>query len=485
MKNEELMRYGLLLLLFFSLKLNGQSTIESLVNQKLVDISYVSNPDTVLDTTTISKINSRLSYLESNTTVQVAIVAVNSIGDADQVDFAQKLFEKWGIGQKEKSNGLLILLVKDKRVIRFHTGYGLEGTLPDITCKCIEKDFMVPEFKNDDYNAGMLAGVFQVEKILTDPAYAEELKSDVAEPELQWDGFVFVALFFLYIPVVIAFIVKNANGHFANSKHPKQTPYPEMRLKRWQWVLEFVVIPGFILLYFDVTSENIGLCFFALYLYFMFTLFHRLVRVNKVIERFQKQQEYYETVEFIRKGQPYWLFMAFLFPFPFLLYFFYHLARKKLYRNHSRSCKKCQGNMQKLTELTEDQFLSKSEQMEETLKSADYDVWKCDSCENYQHWIYPNRHSIYKACPTCKALTYYLASDRTIRSASYSHSGEGEQIHTCKFCGSNVKGTYSIAQLTSSSSSYSSSSGGSSSSSSGGGSWGGGSSGGGGASSSW
>ncbi|CAN5379456.1 hypothetical protein BH09BAC3_BH09BAC3_13540 [soil metagenome] len=471
-----------LTLLSFSAETYCQSTIESIPNQKLVNNSYVSNPDGVLDQSTISQIDSILTDLEKTTTTQTAVVVVNSIGSEDIFDFAQKLFVKWGIGSNGKDNGLLILLVMDQRTVRFHTGYGLEGVLPDVTCKRIQGEFMVPEFKKNNYNAGMLAGIEQVRNMLTNPENAEELQSTTTVSE--WSSLLIILLVFVFPIILIAFIVKNVRGHFANSKRPKKTLYGEMRLKRWQWLLEFAIIPGIIVLLFHIGSQNLGLCFFSLYLYYMFTLFHRLARIKNVIDRLQKKEKYYEVVEFIRKGQVYWFFMALLFPIPFFFYFFYHLARKKLYRNHSRTCEKCQGSMDKLSEETEDQFLSTSQQMEETLKSVDYDVWKCNSCQNTQSWIYPNRHSKYQACPKCKTLAYYPSGSRTITSASYSSSGEGEQTHTCKYCGNVVVATYSIAQLVESSSSDSSSSS-SSSSSSDSGSWGGGSSGGGGASSSW
>ena len=254
------------------------------------------------------------------------------------------------------------------------------------------------------------------------------------------------------------------------------------------WVVEFVGIPVLIITLFGIsgTENSVAFCVFTLYLYYMSTLFHRLWRMKKVINRFLQTQDYYEIVEFIRKQQWYWFFMALLFPLPFVFYFFYHLARKRIYRNYPRNCKECQGVMEKLTEKTEDEFLSKEMQMEETLKSVDYDVWKCKGCQSIEMSFYLNNRSKYEPCPKCKTIAYHSVSKRTIKSASYSSSGSGEELHRCEFCGYDKKTKYTIAQLVASSSSSSSgsSSFGSSSSSSGG-SWGGGSSGGGGSSSSW
>jgi uncharacterized protein len=143
--------------------------------------------------------------------------------------------------------------------------------------------------------------------------------------------------------------------------------------------------------------------------------------------------------------------------------------------------------MHKLTEKTEDQFLSDKQQMEEKLHSNNYDVWQCESCQATEEWVYPNNYSNYTVCSKCKTKVYYLVGRTTLVRATYSASGKGEEIHSCKFCNHTKKSTYNIAKLVASTSSGSSSSSGSSysSSSSSGGSWGGGSSGGGGASSSW
>jgi uncharacterized protein len=476
----------LLLLLLFPTWLMSQSTIESIPNQKLINDSYVSNPDKILDDVTVSRIDSLLTALEKKTTVQIAVVMVESIGEEDVFDFAQNLFSRWGIGNAARDNGLLLLFVKDKHTIRFHTGDGLEGVLPDAICKRIQRESMVPEFKNQNYNAGMLAGLQQIDKILTDPNYAEELQKPPEGEVSDWVGFIiFLSVFFAPV-LIIVFIVKTVKGKFTDSKKPAETPYPEMTPKRGVWLLEFVAIPLLIITLFGIGGmENpIGFCVLSLYFYFMLTLFHRLIRMKKVINRFLKVQDYYEIVEFLRKQQWYWFFMAIFFPVPFVFYFIYHLARKRIYRNHPRRCKQCQHAMHKLSETEDDEYLAEGQRMEEKLRAVDYDVWKCEACAAIEVWFYLNRHSKYEPCPKCKTIAYASISKRTVVSPTYSSSGSGEEIHACKFCAHQEKTTYSIAQLTQTSSSSTGSSFGGGSSSSGG-SWGGGRSSGGGASSSW
>lgn len=482
------MRYFLLfLVLAFSVALSAQSTVKSIPNQKLINNSYVSNPDSILNDATVFQIDTLLTSLEKKTSAQVAVVVVKSIGNEDIFEFAQQLFDSWKIGSKGNDNGLLVLFVDDQHTVRFHTGYGLEGMLPDITCKRIQREYMIPEFKKGNYDAGMLAGLQQVQKILTDPTYAEEIKKPEGKEVSDWTGFVVIISILLGPFLLIIFIVKATQGKFADSKNPEHTLYPELHLKCWTWLLVYVGIPVLIITLFGISAiENpAGFCFLTLYMYYLATRFHRLARMKKVINRFLKVQDYYEIVEFIRSQQWYWFWMALVFPLPFVFYFFYHLARKRLYRNHPRACKQCQGAMEKLNDKAEDEYLSAGMLMEESLRAVDYDVWKCKDCQSIEMWFYLNRHSKYESCPKCKTLAYCSTGTRTVVSATYSSSGTGEETHVCKFCGHTHKSSYTIARLTRSTSSSGSSSSFGSSSSSSGGSWGGGSSGGGGASSSW
>lgn len=475
----------LFLFILVTTQLTAQSTVDSIPNQKLINGSYVSDPHHILKEA-IPEIDSLLKALEEKTSVQVSVVAVESIGDRDIFEFAQELFTTWGIGSKGNDNGLLLLLVKDLHTIRFHTGYGVEGALPDIVCKRIQREQMVPAFRKGDYSAGMLAGIQEIEKILTNFVYAEELKKPEEEVS-DWIAFVIFLSVFIAPVLVVIYIVKASRKRFTDSASPAPTPYPEMRMKRWSWLLEFVGIPVLVVVLFGMSGmENpVGLCFIALYCYFLTTLFHRLWRMKKVINRFIATQDYYEIVELIRKQQVYWFFMAVAFPIPFVFYFPYHLARKRIYRNHPRKCKQCHSDLYKLTEKTEDEYLTEGMQLEETLRSVDYDVWKCRQCQSIEVWHYLNNSSNYEPCPKCKTIAYCFTSRRTLVAATYSSSGSGEDIHTCKFCGFIKRSTYTIARLTRSTSSTSSNSSSFGSSSSSGGSWGGGRSGGGGASSSW
>jgi uncharacterized protein len=353
--------------------------------------------------------------------------------------------------------------------------------------------FMIPEFKNGNYNAGMLAGIQEVEKILTDPAYAEELKEAESGGKSTFFWFAIFLGVVGGLAILINYIVLWADSNFTDSKYPKKTLYPEMRISRVHWLLQFAAIPVLIVvLCGTVPLKNPSMsCVFSLYLYFLLTLFHRLWRIKKVISRLSEKQDYQQVVEFIRDEQVYWIFMAVLFPLPFVFYLFVHSALKRKYRDHPRYCRDCNNTMQRLDEKTEDNYLTAGMQLEELLKAVNYDVWKCNGCQKIEVMHYPNRESRYSACPKCKTVAYYISKTRTIEAATYSSGGKEVATYICKFCKHTVTSEYSTPKLTPPSSSSNDSSSGSSSSfssdssSSSGGSWGGGSSGGGGASSSW
>jgi uncharacterized protein len=88
-----------------------------------------------------------LTDYEAQTTIEIAVLTVKDF-DSDIADFAQKTAEKWGVGKKGKDNGLLIIISKNKRILRTETGYGLEGYLPDGWLKLQGDSIVEKYFKN-------------------------------------------------------------------------------------------------------------------------------------------------------------------------------------------------------------------------------------------------------------------------------------------------------------------------------------------------
>ncbi|HMU84863.1 MAG TPA: TPM domain-containing protein, partial [Leptospiraceae bacterium] len=104
---------------------------------------WVSDPSQVLATRT-DAINHLISDHEKETTDEIAVVVLPSIGQLVPKEFATALFNSWKIGKAKKNNGVLVLHILDQRRIEIETGYGQEGALPDVKCKWILDEVVVP-----------------------------------------------------------------------------------------------------------------------------------------------------------------------------------------------------------------------------------------------------------------------------------------------------------------------------------------------------
>ena len=186
--------------------------------------SYVSNPDGIISPEDAALMNAMAADLQKTMGIEMAVVAVESIGDNEPRMFATDLFKQWGLGQKGKDNGLLILLVTDpaKRAVVFETGYGLEGVLPDVICYRLQQRYMIPELKNGEYSRGMLRGVGAVREYLRASDSQRSVMTAGTETRQEEDSGmsvllslpVILLLFFLFRknPAALAFILGTLLG---------------------------------------------------------------------------------------------------------------------------------------------------------------------------------------------------------------------------------------------------------------------------------
>ena len=157
----------LLLLVFFYTAADARPySVEEIPNVQLSNrYKFTSNPDGILSQAAVARIDSICYDLRHRGIAQTAVVAVAEIDSDDVFEFAYELFSSWGVGSKSNS-GIGILLVEEAREIRFVTGYGVEGALPDAICKRIQMQYMLPYFRNGDYSSGMVAGVEAIRSVL-------------------------------------------------------------------------------------------------------------------------------------------------------------------------------------------------------------------------------------------------------------------------------------------------------------------------------
>jgi uncharacterized protein len=119
-----------------------------------------------------------LAAHEQATTNQVVVATIKDLQGYDIQDFAYQLGRHWGIGQKGKDNGVLLLVAPEERKTRIEVGYGLEGTLTDALSHRIIQDRMLPEFREGRMAAGIEAGTQAILKVLEqDSETLEQLRA--------------------------------------------------------------------------------------------------------------------------------------------------------------------------------------------------------------------------------------------------------------------------------------------------------------------
>ena len=171
---------------------------------------YVTNPDAIIADSDVVWLNHCAKMLEQQTQVEMCVVALGNIGDADCFDFTYELYQRWRIGKKGKNTGVLIVFVLDSHDIRIMTGTGIEGVLTDAQCSQIIRQHMAPAFREGDYGGGLCLGALEIYRICTDGDAPEELlnatsvtnrggyeSKGTAEPPPGWAvciGFIILAL---------------------------------------------------------------------------------------------------------------------------------------------------------------------------------------------------------------------------------------------------------------------------------------------------
>lgn len=109
-----------------------------------------------------AKLEQTLQSFEHTDSTQLAVLTVDSLEGDPLEDFSIRVAEKWGVGQKGKDNGVLLLVAKKERRARLEVGYGLEGVLTDLLAGRIIDDVITPRFKSGQFDQGFEAGVMAV-----------------------------------------------------------------------------------------------------------------------------------------------------------------------------------------------------------------------------------------------------------------------------------------------------------------------------------
>jgi uncharacterized protein len=391
--------------------------VSPLPNRRLHDFA------SMLSATASASLEAELIKVERETSVQVAVVTVVSLDGLSVDDYARKLFGAWGIGKKDLNNGVLFLIAPNERRARIEVGYGLEPLISDSLAGEILDTDVIPQFKQNNYESGIVRGTETIIEILR--KYPEAARGVAGSKP----NFVFtklkLATLTSYGAMGLAFVV--AVIAFISSKR-----------RRFSTVVFFLALAGLIAL--------------LAYLYF-------------TVARLPQ-----ESIPLGSTGGAIGISLMSL---------LYTIRRYRRYRPHH--CRACKTELRLLSETEDDAKLSAGQKIEESLNSVDYDVWVCPAClkdhtEEYRAFV-----SSFSICPKCACRTFNETSETLVYATTLS-TGLKEISGECKSCWHKTKRQeiipiVPVTQRSSSSSSWSSGSSG--------GGFGGGSSGGGGSSRGW
>ena len=132
----------------------------------------------VLDEGTRAALTQKLAEFETKTTDQFVVVTLKSLQGTSIEDLGVELGRHWQIGQRDKNNGVLLIVAPNERRVRIEVGYGLEGALTDAVSRLIIENGITPRFRAGDFAGGITRGVDDIISVLSGDA--EEWKARAA-----------------------------------------------------------------------------------------------------------------------------------------------------------------------------------------------------------------------------------------------------------------------------------------------------------------
>jgi uncharacterized protein len=164
-----------------------------------------------------AKLEAFLDQLKQKTGAEFAVLIVPTTAPITPTEYKVQVFNRWGLGQASEDNGLLMLVAIEEREVRFETGYGLEGVLPDGLQSRIFRNEMAPRFRAGDWAGGVTAGVLAcatriaAEKGVTLEWDGRELRYTRSRPEGSITPRM-VAMGFIIAFVILMMILNNSGG---------------------------------------------------------------------------------------------------------------------------------------------------------------------------------------------------------------------------------------------------------------------------------
>ena len=157
-----------------------------------------------------TQINSELSSFEQSGGPQIAVAVVDTTGNATLENYSIDLARSWGIGDKEKDNGVLVLIALEDRVLRIEVGSGVEGELTDVTAGRIVDSVMLPRLRANDVDGAVRDGaravmqVWRGENIVLEPSVPSNTVTEPTQQQSIFSIILFFGIMFVFITLAVA-----------------------------------------------------------------------------------------------------------------------------------------------------------------------------------------------------------------------------------------------------------------------------------------
>lgn len=178
---------------------------------------YVLDQTGTLKSEEIKELNQQLNKYREGGKAEIGVLMLSHLDNSYLEQAALETARTWGIGQKGKNNGVLLLIIKDDRKMRLEVGKGLEGELTDAYTSRIMSDRIAPNFKKGNYFAGIKGGLEGIAEVLQ--LNGAEEKLETLDPNNENDGAKELFIVFLIIlAIVIVVLVVRKKTKFAGGK---------------------------------------------------------------------------------------------------------------------------------------------------------------------------------------------------------------------------------------------------------------------------
>jgi uncharacterized protein len=194
-------------------------------------VGFVNDHAGLLTESMRARLESFLDQVRKKTGAEFAVLTMRSTAPEEPSVYKTQVFERWGLGRAGEDDGLLMLVAVEEREVRFETGYGLEGALPDAWQSRLVRREVAPRFREGQYEEGIRVAVLATaariagEKGVTLTWDGRELR--YREPSGRLPGWVRILILVTVVVIVIAAMRSQSGG--------PGTPFGGRRFRRGMW----------------------------------------------------------------------------------------------------------------------------------------------------------------------------------------------------------------------------------------------------------